>query len=83
MTRVLYCSISLVALAIAGSAQAQPAANAPVEDDGEIVVSGQRAQQQRSIDAKRASLGLVDVTASDDIGQLVGREQCDVRFGNG
>jgi TonB-dependent receptor len=70
MNRLFYCSISLAALAAAGSAHAQSAADAASDEGNEIVVSGQRAQQQRSIDAKRASLGLVDVTASDDIGQL-------------
>jgi TonB-dependent receptor len=65
MIRQLYCSISLVAVAASGSAHAQST------DDGlEIVVSGQRAQQQRSIEEKRSALGLVDVTAADEIGQL-------------
>ncbi|QNG46554.1 TonB-dependent receptor [Sphingobium yanoikuyae] len=67
MTKLLPCSISLFALAIAGTAQAQDAAP---EEAGGIVVTGQRAQQQRAIDEKRAALGLVEVTASDELGQL-------------
>lgn len=70
MSRLLYCSISLAALAAAGTAHAQSTQDAPADEGNEIVVSGQRAQQQRSIEEKRASLGLVDVTAADDIGQL-------------
>lgn len=67
MTRIFAASISLFALAIAGTAHAQQ----PLpEEEGGIVVTGQRAQLQRSIDQKRAALGIVDVTASDDMGQL-------------
>ena len=67
MTRIFAASISLLALAIAGTAHAQQ----PLpEEEGGIVVTGQRAQLQRSIDQKRAALGIVDVTASDDMGQL-------------
>ncbi|MGA1808436.1 MULTISPECIES: TonB-dependent receptor [Sphingobium] len=67
MTRIFAASISLFALAIAGTAHAQQ----PLpEEEGGIVVTGQRAQLQRSIDQKRAALGIVDVTASDEMGQL-------------
>jgi TonB-dependent receptor len=74
MTRLLHCSISAVALVAGTSAHAQ-SANSPSDGGAagygnEIVVSGQRAQQQRSIEEKRLSLGVVDVTAADDIGQL-------------
>ena len=60
-------SVSFIALLAAGTAEAQEA----LGDAGEaIVVTGQRAQQQRSIEEKRAALGIVDVAAADDIGQL-------------
>lgn len=67
--RLLFQSISLIAMTVASAAHAQDAAPA-APDDENIVVTGQRAQQQRSIDEKRAALGIVDVTAADDIGQL-------------
>jgi TonB-dependent receptor len=59
-------SVSLVALLFAGTAHAEA-----LDDAGDaIVVTGQRAQQQRSIEEKRNALGIVDVAAADDIGQL-------------
>lgn len=63
----LACSISFAALAFS-SLTCGEAAHA--QDGGEIVVSGQRAQQQRAIDEKRNALGIIDVTASDEMGQL-------------
>jgi TonB-dependent receptor len=47
-------------------------------DSEEIVVTGQRAQQQRSIDEKRNALGIMDVAAADDIGQLPDRNVAEV-----
>lgn len=44
----------------------------------DIVVSGQRAQQQRSIEEKRDALGLIDVAAADEIGQLPDRNVAEV-----
>ncbi len=75
MTRIFTSSISLIALATAGAAQAQ----APdALDGGEIVVTGQRAQQQRSIEEKRSALGIVDVAAADEIGQLPDKNVAEV-----
>lgn len=55
----------------------QVAAN---ESDGgeQIVVTGQRAQQERSIEAKRDALGVVDVAASNEMGQLPDRNVAEV-----
>ncbi len=63
-------SVSVLALLYAGSAQAQEDLSKQDLQGPDIVVTGQRAQQQRSIDEKRISLGVTDVTASDDMGQL-------------
>lgn len=50
---------------------AAPAVAQDVPPDAQaIVIIGQRAQQQRAIDIKRKSIGLVEVVAADDIGQL-------------
>jgi TonB-dependent receptor len=43
-----------------------------------IVVTGQRAQQERSIQAKRDAIGIVDVSASDEIGRLPDRNVAEV-----
>ena len=50
------------------------------EDDsaGEIVVHGQRAALERSIDAKRQAIAVVDVAAADDIGRLPDRNVAEV-----
>ncbi|MCP1470529.1 TonB-dependent receptor [Sphingobium sp. OAS761] len=74
--RCLAGSISLLALAIAGSAHAQEAA--PGGEGDAIVVTGQRAQQQRSIEEKRMALGIVDVAAADEIGQLPDKNVAEV-----
>ena len=44
----------------------------------EIVVTGQRAQQQRAIELKRDSIGIVDVAAADEIGRLPDRNVAEV-----
>lgn len=44
----------------------------------EIVVTGQRAQQQRAIALKRDALGIIDVSASDEIGRLPDRNVAEV-----
>lgn len=54
--------------------QAPPADPAP----GEIVVTGQRAQLERSIELKREALGVVDVAAADEIGALPDRNVAEV-----
>ncbi|MGE4411444.1 MAG: TonB-dependent receptor [Sphingobium sp.] len=43
-----------------------------------IVVTGQRAQQQRAIEAKRISIGVLDVAAADEIGRLPDRNVAEV-----
>ena len=46
--------------------------------DETIVVTGQRARLERSIEFKREALGVVDVTASDEIAQLPDRNVAEV-----
>ena len=46
--------------------------------DDEIVVSGQRAQQERAIEAKRIAIGISDIAASDEIGRLPDRNVAEV-----
>lgn len=67
---------SALALAIATAAQAQsePGGQEPVD----IVVTGQRASQERAIDAKRNALGVLDVAAADEIGRLPDRNVSEV-----
>ncbi|MBO9378592.1 TonB-dependent receptor [Sphingomonas histidinilytica] len=48
------------------------------EGDGDIVVSGQRAQQERAIEAKRFTIGIADIAASDEIGRLPDRNVAEV-----
>lgn len=72
MIRQIFCSASFIALVAAGTVHAQDA-NSGADDSltgGDIVVTGQRAQQERSITAKRNAIGIVDVAAADEIGQL-------------
>lgn len=45
---------------------------------GDIVVTGQRAQQQRAIDAKRLAIAGLDVAAADEIGRLPDRNVAEV-----
>jgi outer membrane cobalamin receptor len=67
--------------AVAGSALA---ANAFAQDvstadlGAEVVVTGQRASQQRAISAKRDALGVLDVAAADEIGRLPDRNVAEV-----
>lgn len=60
-------------LAFSTSAAAQE-----VADDEAIVVTGQRAQQERSIALKRDAIGILDVAAADEIGQLPDRNVAEV-----
>lgn len=55
---------------------AAPALAESAED--EIVVTGQRAQQQRAIEAKRLTIGIADIAASDEIGRLPDRNVAEV-----
>jgi len=70
--------VSLAALCAAGAAAAQtlPADDQPPPAD--IVVTGQRASQQRAIDAKRDAIGVLDVAAADEIGRLPDRNVSEV-----
>jgi TonB-dependent receptor len=70
--------VSLAALCAAGAAAAQtlPADDQPPTAD--IVVTGQRASQQRAIDAKRIAIGVLDVAAADEIGRLPDRNVSEV-----
>ncbi|MGF7146889.1 TonB-dependent receptor [Sphingomonas zeicaulis] len=73
--RSLAIGVSLFALIAGTEAFAQEVADT---GEPEIVVTGQRAQQQRSIEIKRESIGIVDVAASDEIGQLPDRNVAEV-----
>ncbi|TPG15809.1 TonB-dependent receptor [Sphingomonas koreensis] len=80
-------SVSVIALCSAASAHAQVAPAAAPDpqsiDTGDtagadIVVTGQRASQQRAIDAKRSAIGVLDVAAADEIGRLPDRNVSEV-----
>ena len=72
MQKSLLVSVSLLAVLGAHAASAQEM----VEE--EIVITGQRAQQQRSIEEKREALGIMDVAAADEIGQLPDKNVAEV-----
>jgi TonB-dependent receptor len=65
----------LYALSFSQNSVAQEAEAGP---DDAIVVTGTRAQQEGAIAAKRESLGIVDVAAADEIGQLPDRNVAEV-----
>lgn len=67
-----FCSAILPGVALA---QAPDEADAAA---GDIVVTGTRAQQQEAIAAKRDALGIIDVAAADEIGQLPDRNVAEV-----
>jgi len=46
--------------------------------EDEIIVTGQRAQQERAIEAKRLTIGIADIAASDEIGRLPDRNVAEV-----
>ena len=46
--------------------------------DGDIVVTGQRAQQERAIERKREAIGIIDVASADEIGRLPDRNVAEV-----
>lgn len=75
----LLAATAVVAIT-AGTAHAQsaPADSPAAGDSGDIVVTGQRAQQVRSIDAKRSAIGVIDVSAADEIGRLPDRNVAEV-----
>jgi TonB-dependent receptor len=72
----LLAGTGLLALSAAPPAHAQDVA----ADGGEaeILVTGQRAQQERSIEIKRDALGILDAAAADEIGQLPDRNVAEV-----
>lgn len=86
MRKKLLAGVALIAFglpAIALAQDAAPAAGTPEEaaadaPAGEIVVTGQRAQLARSIDVKRNAIGVMDVAAADEIGQLPDRNVAEV-----
>ncbi|WP_174273690.1 TonB-dependent receptor [Sphingomonas bacterium] len=71
---------STAAVALAGTACAQsiPAIDPKPDTGTEIVVSGQRAQLERSIEAKRDAIGVLDVAAADEIGRLPDKNVAEV-----
>ena len=78
MTKIhLLAGVAALGFSSALMAQATPAP--AIDDEGSaIVVTGQRAQQERSIAAKRDAIGIVDVSASDEIGRLPDRNVAEV-----
>jgi TonB-dependent receptor len=74
MKHLLHTACALSALAIATSAHAKDVEAA----SDNIVVTGQRAQQERSIEAKRNAIGVLDVSAADEIGRLPDRNVSEV-----
>jgi TonB-dependent receptor len=75
--RIAVCvGVSLAALAVATTARAQDVPSDPPGE--EIVVTGQRASQQRAIEAKRDAIGVLDVAAANEIGRLPDRNVSEV-----
>lgn len=70
---VLLASAASVVTALPAWAQASEAAGGDI-----IVVTGTRAQQQQAIEAKRDAIGIVDVAAADEIGQLPDKNVAEV-----
>lgn len=70
---VLLVGVAGFAISISNAAAAQDNAQ-----DDEIIVTGQRAQQQRGIEAKREALGVVEVVSANDIGRLPDRNVAEV-----
>lgn len=60
-----------VALLCLGSAAA-------AQEADDIIVTGQRAQQERAIAAKRDAIGIADIAAADEIGRLPDRNVAEV-----
>lgn len=53
-------------------------AHAQEAEGDEVVVTGQRAQQERAIEIKRSAIGIIDVAAADEIGRLPDRNVAEV-----
>lgn len=62
----------------AADSEAEAMRQAAEEEAAEILVTGQRAQQQRAIGLKRAAIGISDVAAADEIGRLPDRNVAEV-----
>lgn len=87
---ILLAATAAIAIGTATAAHAQSAPDdtpasprtgsetASAETPNDIVVTGQRAQQIRSIEAKRNAIGVVDVSAADEIGRLPDRNVAEV-----
>jgi len=73
----LLATSASLALATA-AAQAQEASPPSSNDANEIVITGQRAQQARAIEAKRVAIGILDVSAADEIGRLADKNVAEV-----
>ena len=54
------------------------AAHAQDDAGEEVIVTGQRAQQERAIEIKRNAVGIMDVAAADEIGRLPDRNVAEV-----
>ena len=67
VTLALLAGASSMALATGAQAQAKPDESAQVE---EVVVTGIRGSQMRSVDVKRREASIVDAISSEDIGKL-------------
>ncbi|GGE94565.1 TonB-dependent receptor [Sphingomonas prati] len=76
MKTILIATSALGVLAFSDAAAAQTVATGAADDT--IVVTGQRAQQERSIQVKRDAIGVVDVAAADEIGRLPDRNVAEV-----
>src|SRR3546814_19790343 len=74
------CLAGVSALALLTSTPVLAQDLAPADEGEAIVVTGQRAQQERAIEIKRNAVGIMDVVAADEIGQLpdrkIGRASC-------
>jgi TonB-dependent receptor len=67
--------VSLLALAVPQASHAQ---EVPFDGAPDVVVTGQRASQQRAITAKRDAIGVLDVAAANEIGRLPDRNVSEV-----
>ena len=67
---MLRSTTSWAVLAAVLSAAAPAAAQTAASNVEELVVTGQRASQQKAIDAKRNATGVIDAISADDLGRL-------------
>ncbi len=78
MNRAILGQVSLAALLLSSSAVVWAQTAPGAADPQVIIVTGQRAQQEKSIAAKRSATGIVDVASADEIGQLPDRNVAEV-----